>query len=359
MRLLNRLTPRLNSVLGRGYRTLHLYWKNGSMSAWWALVARNVRRRFDRSVPIWMTFAPTFRCQCRCAHCYAVRRSVDPKRELTTEEAKSVLDQARSLGVLKVAFSGGDPLMREDIVELVRYGHDIGLLTRLSTNGIGLERERVAQLKDAGLTLGGVSIDSPDPQEHDRLRGLPGTFAKATRGIRNLREAGIPVEILTYASKANLNGGLEGIVRLGRDLDACSVYIFFPIAAGRFADSPEELLTPEERAKVRAMQDVTCVHCEIPSPRCTCCVFSRTLLYVSPYGDVTPCPFVPYTMGSLLQHSLAEVWRRNCELLDFEVRDDCFMNYPKARAAVRAHTQRVAESLGAPALSLDDAVARF
>jgi MoaA/NifB/PqqE/SkfB family radical SAM enzyme len=76
--------------------------------------------------------------------------------------------------VLQVAFSGGEPPLREDIVELVRHAHDIGLLTRISTNGLLLDRELVSRLKRAGLTPCGVSIDDADPETHDRLRGLLG-----------------------------------------------------------------------------------------------------------------------------------------------------------------------------------------
>jgi MoaA/NifB/PqqE/SkfB family radical SAM enzyme len=292
-----------------------------------------------------MTLGLTFRCQCRCVHCYARGRTPDDRQELTTEEAKQVMDQARRLGVVQVTFSGGEPLLRDDIVELVRYAHGQGFITRISTNGLLLDRDRVRRLKDAGLTLCGVSIDDADPETHDRARCLPGLFEKVVEGIGNLREFGVPCEILTYGARRNVNEGIQRIIALGRELGVLSVYVFFPIASGAWEDSFELLLTEEEKARLRKLHSITFAHIEIPTAESPCCVLARSVLYVSPYGDVTPCPFIPYVVGNVRDHALEQVWERYCDGLDIDARGDCVLNNVEAREALRQHIACAADSL--------------
>jgi MoaA/NifB/PqqE/SkfB family radical SAM enzyme len=265
---------------------------------------------------------------------------------LETWEAKSVLDQAKRLGILQIAFSGGEPLLREDIVELVQYAHDLGLITRLSTNGLLLDHERVSELKRAGLTLCGVSIDDADPQTHDTLRGVPGAHAKVMEGIRNLREFKIPCEILTYAAKSNVKSGMERIITLGKRIGVQSVYVFFPVAVGCWDRAFDRLLTEEEKTELRKFHQVTFVHVEIPTPHSMCCVLQKSVVYVSPYGDVTPCPFIPYIIGNVRSHTLDYLWQQYSAELNIECRGDCVMNEVKSREALEKHVESVALNVG-------------
>jgi len=344
--LLSERLPRLNAAAGTVYRSLRLYYCNRSLRAWWALLAHLARSVVSRSVPRYMTLGITFRCQCRCVHCYARGRTPDDREELTTEEAKWVLDQARRLGVLQVTFSGGEPLLRDDVAELVRHARRLGLITRISTNGLLLNRDRVAKLKDAGLTLCGVSIDDADPQTHDRLRGLPGLYARALDGIGNLRDLGVPCEILTHGARRNVDAGVKRTIALGRQLGVQSVYVFFPIASGAWEEDFEQLLTEQEKAQLRKLHTITFSHVEIPTPASPCCVLNRSVLYVSPYGDVTPCPFIPFAVGNVRSHALRQLWQRYCDGPDIDVRGDCVLNNAEAREALRRHVRCAAESLG-------------
>jgi AdoMet-dependent heme synthase len=329
----------------RLHRVLRLYGSNGSTRAWRQLLTYLCRKAVRRPVPEYIWLAPTYRCQCRCPHCYSNAPDRGEHVELETEVWKSVLDQAKQLGVLEAAFSAGEPLLREDIADLVRHAHDIGLLTRISTNGLLLTRERVAELKDAGLTECGVSIDDADPEVHDRLRGVPGAYRRALEGIRLLQEAGIHCQILTYAARRLIPEGLAKIVTLGRELGVMSIFFFFPIAAGRWEDATVELLTEEEKAQVRALRDRKLVYLEIPTPRYRCCVITKSMIFISPAGDVTPCPFTPYVMGNIRDHALAEFYRRHCEQLTLTCAGHCPLNRPQCRDALKSHVEAVAASL--------------
>jgi len=243
------------------------------------------------------------------------------------------------MGVLQVNFSAGEPLLRDDIVELVRHAHDAGLITRINTNGLLLDRNRVSELKKAGLTQCGVSIDDADPETHDELRGVPGAHAKALEGIRNLRESGILCQTLTCVTRRNLASGLEKIVELGKQLGVMSVYFFFPVAVGRWDCDYDQVLTEAERAKVRELRDMTFVHLELPTFRSKCILITKEILFVSPMGDVTPCPFVPYAMGNVKKHALSHMWQRYCAGLNVDYEGECPMNDPQCRDTIERHIE--------------------
>ena len=345
MRPLAKRFPGLSARINDLYRGFRLYRANRSPRAWGVLAAHLWRRMLTRSVPPFITIAVTYRCPCRCVHCYASAPDRSGPDELDTAQMKSVIDQAKRLGVIGIIFSGGDPLMRPDIVELVRHAHALGLLTRVSTTGLTLDSKLVSELKAAGLTQCGVSIDHPDPEVHDQLRGVPGAHEKAIEAIRNLRQADILCQILVYASKRNVPSGLERIVELGRSLDVFAVYIFFTMAVGRWDGAFDQVLSDQERAAVRELADLKFVHVELPTPRTRCAVITKSIVYVTPQGDVTPCPFVPYVLGNLRDKTLGELWRGHCKALTIDYRGECPMNDIHCREALKQHVESVARSL--------------
>ncbi len=332
-----RLTAGANAL----HRAVRLYWKGRSLRAL-RQAGTYVRRTLaGRSPPVTATLACTFRCQCSCVHCFAAVEGRDTLDELTTEEAKSALDQAAALGTLQVIFSGGEPLLRDDLSDLVAHAHALGMLTRVSTNGALLTRDRVGELKRAGLTQCGISIDDPDPAVHDRLRGLPGLFARAMEGIGHLREFGIFCKVLACASRRNVTDGLERIIDMGRRLGVTSVYLLTPVAAGRWAGAHDEVLSEDEAARVRGLLDPTFVHMELPTAGSNCCAYSRGTFYIGASGDVTPCPYVPYALGNLRTEPLADIWRRHVCALDLRTYGTCPLNDEADHAALQAHADAV------------------
>jgi MoaA/NifB/PqqE/SkfB family radical SAM enzyme len=326
-------------------RVIRLCGYNRSPLAWSRHLHYLTLRLRRRPVPKFMTMAVTSRCQCRCPHCYS-NASLDRRPgELGTDELKSVIDQARDLGVLEIIFSGGEPLLRSDIFELVRHAHERGLLTRLNSNGLLLDRGRIKKLKDAKLTRCAVSIDDPDPTVHDRLRGVPGLFRKAVAGVESLVEAGLPCQIQTCASRRLIGSGLKEIIALGKRLGVMGVFILFPMAVGRWDGAFAETLTEAERAEVRKLQDLTRVHLEVPTAGSLCSLFTRSIFYVSPQGDVSACPFMPFRMGNIKEHALQDIWRLHNADLGFELRGDCPLNVPRYRESLEKHFAARASAL--------------
>ena len=200
--------------------------------------------------------------------------------------------------------------MRKDIHALITCARSHGFCTNLDTNGALLTKPFAHKLKAAGLDIIGVSIDSSDPDTHDALRRKKGLFAKALGGIRHCIAEGIKCYVSTYATHENVsNGDLLKVVQLARSEKADWTRICAPFAAGKWISCTENRLTPQERAFVERIADEDPEYIVLED-RNGCPGIQQRLLYVSAYGDVQPCCYVPVTFGNIRQERLADIARR-------------------------------------------------
>ena len=129
-------------------------------------------------------------CNLKCRHCYAQATAGPADNELSTTEAKAMIDDLAQFGAPVILFSGGEPLVRPDLPELARYAVSKGMRAVISTNGTLITKDVAKELKDIGLSYVGVSLDGM-PEVHDKFRGVDGAFDQAMAGIRNCMEQGI------------------------------------------------------------------------------------------------------------------------------------------------------------------------
>jgi len=337
--------PCINATLNTAYRAFRLYSANHSLRAWGVFLRHMFRSWIlQQAVPPFITIAPTYRCLCRCVHCGIYNSNHQSESEISTDQIKSVIDQAKKLGVLQVTFTGGEPMLREDLYELIRYAHVRGLLTRINTCGLLLSASRVARLKRAGLSQCAISMDDAEPATHDRLRGVPGAFDHVLKGIGYLMKVGIPCQINTYASRRVVTEGLEGIISLGRRLGVLAVYIILPVAIGRWDRDFSRVLTEKEKARVRTLQETTFVHLELATDTTLCGIYQKGILFVSPSGKITPCPFVSIPFGNISDLSLRKVWLLHCSGLGETILGECPMNNPEMRVELINHIRSVARN---------------
>jgi pseudo-rSAM protein/SPASM domain protein len=210
-------------------------------------------RRQQRPVVVWNT---TRGCNLSCRHCYASAETERAPGELSTAEGRQLLAELADYGVPVVLFSGGEPLVRDDLEELVAHASDVGLRPVLSTNGTLLTPERVRTLRDAGLAYAGVSVDGL-PERHDRFRGQEGSFEAAVRGIEACLDAGVKTGLrytVTEDTVEDLTAVVEMLVERGLDR-----FCFYHLApGGRGGDIVESDLSPaDRRAAVRTVCDLT------------------------------------------------------------------------------------------------------
>ncbi|RJX29013.1 MAG: 12,18-didecarboxysiroheme deacetylase [Desulfarculus sp.] len=142
-------------------------------------------------------------CNLKCLHCYAQATAGPAPQELSTAQAKAMIEDLAAFGAPVILFSGGEPLMRPDLPELARYATAKGLRAVISTNGTLISADKAKELKDIGLSYVGVSLDGMQPV-HDRFRGVSGAFDQAMAGIRNCLAAGLKVGLrfTVYAKNA-------------------------------------------------------------------------------------------------------------------------------------------------------------
>ncbi|WP_049982989.1 TIGR04347 family pseudo-SAM/SPASM protein [Halorubrum sp. BV1] len=202
-----------------------------------------------RPVVVWNT---TKRCNLYCEHCYAAADCEGASNELSTAEGKALIDDLAEFGAPVLLFSGGEPLVREDLPELVAYAADRGIRPVLSTNGTLLTRERARELKRAGLQYAGVSVDGL-PDRNDRIRGEDGAFDAAVRGIEACLDVGLKTGLrytITEHNVADLAGVVDLLVDVGVDR-FCFYHLDY---GGRGADISDVDLSPE--ATRRAVSDL-------------------------------------------------------------------------------------------------------
>lgn len=201
--------------------------------------------RDKKPVVVWNC---TRRCNLRCVHCYSQSRDVKYDGEMTTNEGYAMLEDLASLGAPVVLFSGGEPLIRGDLLQLAARARQLGLRAVISTNGTLIEPAVAEQLREIGLSYVGVSLDGMKAT-NDRFRGLDGAFDRALEGIRNSRKAGVKVGLRFTINRRNA-ADVADIFRLLVDEDIPRACFYHLVYAGRGAKLMAEDLDHEQTRRV-------------------------------------------------------------------------------------------------------------
>ena len=189
----------------------------------------------------------TRRCNLKCVHCYAHAKDEQFSGELSTSEGKAVLDDLAAFGSPVVLISGGEPLVRPDLLELAEYAVGKGMRAVISTNGTLINRQVAADLKKVGLSYVGISLDGLD-EVNDRFRGVKGAFRKAMDGIMACQDAGIKVGLRFTMNRLNA-GEIPGIFDILEKHDIPRVCFYHLVYAGRGSDLMKEDLSHQETRK--------------------------------------------------------------------------------------------------------------
>jgi radical SAM protein with 4Fe4S-binding SPASM domain len=220
------------------------YGKKGSGERAGDIVPKEASER--KPVVVWNI---TRACNLKCVHCYSDSGASKAADELSTDEAKAVLADLADFDVPSVLFSGGEPLMRTDLFELLGYAAGLGLRTVISTNGTVITTDVAQRIKQAGVSYVGVSLDGIG-EINDKFRGVAGAFDRAVRGIRNCRDVGVRVGLRLTLTRRNVQE-LEGLFDFfeAEGIERACFYHLVPSGrGGEIAD--EELSHAETRQAV-------------------------------------------------------------------------------------------------------------
>lgn len=268
----------------------------------------------------------TRQCHLNCRHCYRDAGEKDA-RELSTEEGKTLLDEISRCGFQLVIFSGGEPLLRNDILELTAHARGLGLRPVFGTSGTMLTREKARELKEAGAMRMGISLDSAEAPIHDDLRRVPGSWKAALQGMENCRAVGLEFQVHTTVVESNVEE-FERIADLSVKLGAAAHHVFFLVPTGRAVSMEKEALRQRQYEKLlhRIMEKQTRVPIEL-KPTCAPqfmriaavkgmetrfsrgCLAGTAYCCITPGGDVNPCPYLPLKAGNVLETPFSSLWR--------------------------------------------------
>lgn len=277
-----------------------------------------------KPTPQAVTIAVTNDCQCQCVHCsLPVPSRVDPS--LSPEEIKRVVEESLALGVNNITFTGGEPLLFRDLEQCISAVPQELAVVQVFTNGLALDLRRATSLKAAGTYAVQISLDSADPEEHDRLRGKKGAFQSVANAVANALEVDLLVGLSTYATNRSIeNGSLKGIVELAAEWGVREVSVFDVIPTGRLLRQEEIMLTAESRRFLRKLE-LACNKSTNGSPRMSTqswtnsgrgfaksfgCLAGNYQFHISACGDLMPCDFTPISFGSVRDHSVADLWKK-------------------------------------------------
>ncbi|MCW4045556.1 MAG: radical SAM protein [Candidatus Bathyarchaeota archaeon] len=279
----------------------------------------------ERFVPLVVSWNVTRKCNLKCPHCYINATKNELQGELNTEEAKGLIDQISEVSKPLLILSGGEPMLRNDIFELIRYGAEKGLRMGLGSNGALIDAAAAKKLKDAGIKTVSISLDSNIPVQHDEFRGVAGSWEKAVNAIKALRENGVLVQVNTTLTQQN-HRQIDEIMSLAEQLGVENFHLFFLVPTGRGVKIADISPTMYEDM-IKATFAKTAKHKLNVRPSCAPqfmriakdmgldmrqwirgCIAGLYYCRVYPNGDITPCPYLPVKLGNIREKTFNDIW---------------------------------------------------
>lgn len=285
-----------------------------------------------RNIPAAVTIELTRRCPLACAHCYLPetrgRSRVRAGRELSTLQWKKILDQLAEAGSLYLVLTGGEPLLRPDLVELCLYARELNFDVRIYSSGLGLDCAMAGALKKAGISAVELSVYGR-PAVHGKITGHPGSFRATMASAKMLKKAGIAVKLKTPLMKSNFKD-LRWLLGLAKRND-CEIAFDPVIAPANDGDKgnlrlrlnktdlaevigmlKKHTLQGRKAQSVRHKSQVSGRPSSlIPDPLSFdfVCGAGRNVAAIDPYGNLSPCLQLPVKLGNVLKIPFSVLWK--------------------------------------------------
>jgi len=279
---------------------------------------------FKRKTPQAVTIAVTNKCQCRCEHCSNTTMH-SSRPPMSPEVMQRVIRESVELGVSNVTLTGGDPLLAKDLADLMAAVDPQKAVTQVFTNAIGLDQDKIAGLKRQGIYGLQMSLDSPDPAEHDQGRGFKGAFDAVKRGAALAAEGGVLTGLSTFATEQSVESRkLTDIAALAAEWGICEITVFNVIPTGRLLnredlilsdDAHKTLMREAARLNIQHKGQLRIVtqswtNCGVGFARSFGCLAGNYQFHITALGDFTPCDFTPLTFGNVSDEPVEALWKR-------------------------------------------------
>ncbi|RMD59902.1 MAG: radical SAM protein [Nitrospirae bacterium] len=304
-------------------------------------------------VPKWIAWEITRRCNLNCIHCRSSSDMSINQPEFTKEEAYNLIDDIASFAKPVVVLSGGEPLLRDDIFDIARYGTEKGFRMCLATNGTLVNDETCRNIKDAGIKIVSLSLDGSTAEVHDNFRNQAGAFKATIRAAEFFKKYGIEFIINSSFTKRNQEE-IPKVYNLAKELGATAWYLFMIVPTGRGEDIMDELIPPQDYEEILNWHYDMEKHEKDLLVRPTCaphyyrivlqrakeegetfkrrtlkfstggskgCLAGQLIALIDAEGDVLPCSYFPKSAGNIKEQSFKEIWENSDlfkELRDFK-----------------------------------------
>lgn len=270
----------------------------------------------------------TRNCNLNCVHCRAAAGLGPYDGELSTEECRTILDDIGGFASPTIILTGGEPLMREDIFDIIAHGTNRGLRLVIATNGTLITPGNASQLFKTGIRRVSMSIDGRDAGSHDGFRGVPGSFNSVMAASEMLKEAGLPFQVNTTITRLNVND-IKVIYDLVRSIGAVAWHIFLLVPVGRGEGlKGDELDALQYEEVLRLLYDietreelemkVTCaphyyriVTESGGTPKSAGCLAGKSFLFISHTGMAQPCGYLEIPSGDVRKEGVRKVWEES------------------------------------------------
>jgi radical SAM protein with 4Fe4S-binding SPASM domain len=345
--------------------------RRGMVNVLEGIARYGTRRPFTSVAPFLVVWNYTKLCNLKCEHCYENAGPKAMEDELTTEEAKRVIDEFEDAGVVAIAFSGGEPLLRKDIFEVAGYAKSRGFFTSIATNGTTITSDVARKMKGV---FGYVEISLDGFEEvHDKFRGVKGAWRRTFNGIKSCVAEGLDTCVALTATRQNLHEIPKLVDFVEKDMGAHRVIVFNYVPTGRGRGIIDQDLRPDDRQELlkylytRMMNSNCKFICYSTAPQYSTvswefafndelapvvsthftnrggiealrgrtkslsdflggCGAGRLYCGLEPNGDITPCVFMPIKLGNIRKDRLRDIWHSSeilWKLRDREAIEGC------------------------------------
>ena len=280
--------------------------------------------------PRLVAFEVTRRCQFNCRHCRANADCAGDEKELTTKQCKRILASVANFNKCVIILTGGEPMERSDIYELIRCGRGLGLQMVMATCGYAIDGEAIVKLKEAGISALSISLDGACAETHDTFRQTEGAFDLAVGAAKAAQRAGMRFQINTTITK----GSVTEVPKIAEMCEKLGAYCFNPfilVPTGRGKEIEDAVLDPAEyeallnellqiKLKSKIEVRVTCGPqfarlCRQKATKSLTanvngCMAGRGFGFISCRGDVQTCGFLNISAGNLIENNFnfAKIW---------------------------------------------------
>lgn len=270
-----------------------------------------------KTLPLrYVDIAVDFSCNLKCVHCFNNDMKMNKKNRnrplLTVEEYKKLAKECMKEGAFIFGFQGGELFLRKDWADIIKAFKPSRNIINITTNGTMLDYNKIKELKKMGVDVLIVSLDSGIEEEHDKFRGVKGTYKKALQTIDNALVVGLNVSINTTIYSGNVNSpGIRKLIEMAKNKKII-LNLLLASPTGEWTGNYKVMVTDEDIKTIsKWFKESPYIRRDVDANFYKWgCSAGNEVLYITPYGDVLPCPFMHFTLGNVKEISLKEIRKK-------------------------------------------------